>query len=370
MLLFLNRFARPLKLCTMPKRRSFIHAAIGLTAAGFASPMSLNTVFANTSQQNSTTRVLPKRLKKGDTIGLIAPGYALAPEVLEEAKASLGSMGFKPVHTQRILGNHGYFSDTDEGRAADLNEMFADPNVSGILCARGGYGCTRILHRIDYDTIRANPKVLIGFSDVTALLQAINVETGLVCFHGPVGSTLNDSYSMNRLRQVVMEPRGTLKIKNKKNLGPKNLNDAVYERYIITEGTASGKLIGGSLTLINALIGTPHEMDFTDTIVCIEDVEEAPYRIDRMLTQLIHGKTFTKAAGIVFGVCAGCDEPENSESFTLKEVIMDRIAPLGIPAVYGMSFGHVENNFTFPIGIKAEFNAKDMTLTLQEKAVL
>ena len=301
---------------------------------------------------------------------MIAPGYAVAPEVLEEAKSALKYMGFKPVHTQRILGNHGYFSNTDEGRAADLNAMFTDPSIAGILCARGGYGCTRILHRIDYDTIRANPKVLIGFSDVTALLQAIHLQTGLVCFHGPVGSTLNDPYSMDRLRKVVMEPKRRFEIKNKKTLDPKYKNDPVYERYVITDGTAKGRLIGGSLTLINALIGTPYEMDFTNSIVCIEDVEEAPYRIDRMLTQLIHGTTFTKAAGIVFGIFAGCDDSKNPNSFSLREVIKDRIAPLGIPAVYGMSFGHVESNFTFPIGIRAELNARDMSLRLLEKSVL
>ena len=143
-----------------------------------------------------------------------------------------------------------------------------------------------------------------------------------------------------------------------------------FERYTITEGSATGKIVGGSLTLINALIGTADEIDFTDAIVCIEDVEEAPYRIDRMLTQLIEGKTFNKAAGILFGVCAGCNESTNPISFSLKEVIMDRIKPLGIPAMYGMSFGHVENNFTFPIGTKAAMNATTIKFQLLEKAVL
>src|SRR5690606_24070570 len=131
---------------------------------------------------------------RGDTIGLVAPGFAIKPEVLEKAKGSLEEMGFKPHHTPRILGNHGYFSDSDPQRALDLNEMFADPGVDGILCARGGYGCTRILSLLDYDLIRSNPKALIGFSDITALIQAIHKETGLVCFHGPVGSTLEDGY--------------------------------------------------------------------------------------------------------------------------------------------------------------------------------
>lgn len=315
-------------------------------------------------------RILPKRLKKGDTIGLIAPGYAVKPKVLEEAKTALKAMGFKPYHTERIIGNYGYFSNTDAKRVKDLHELFADPKIDGILCARGGYGCTRILHLIDYANIKRNPKALIGFSDVTALLNGIYKETGLIGFHGPVGSTLNDPYSMEQLRKVVMHPSDSLTIKNKKLQDLALRTDPEYERYTITEGTATGKLVGGSLTLVNALIGTPQEIDFTDALVCLEDVEEAPYRIDRMLTQLIEGRTFTKAAGIVFGVCAGCNAATNPDSFSLKEVVMNRIRPLNIPAVYGMSFGHVESNFTFPIGINAKLDTGKMTLQLLEKAVV
>ena len=138
-----------------------------------------------------------------------------------------------------------------------------------------------------------------------------------------------------------------------------------YERYTIFPGTARGKLVGGSLTRINALIGTPHEIDFTDKLVCIEDVGEPPYRIDRMLTQLIQGDSFKKVLGIIFGTCVGCDLPSKPDSFTLKEVLMDRIKPIGIPAMYGMSFGHADQNFTFPIGINAEMNTSSMTIELE-----
>jgi len=313
--------------------------------------------------------LLPKRLKKGDTIGLVAPGYAIKPKILKEAITTLKVLGFKTFHTPRILGNHGYFSNTDEERAKDVNEMFANPKVDGILCARGGYGSTRIMQLLDYESIKRNPKVFVGFSDITALLNGIHQETGLITFHGPVGSTLNDPYSIAQFKKVLVDPEEQLTIQNIQLTDIEKKTDPEYERYIITEGTASGKLTGGSLTLINALIGTPHEIDFTNALVCIEDVEEAPYRIDRMLTQLIEGRTFTKAAGILFGVCAGCNTSTNPYSFTLKEVLLDRIRPLGIPAVYGMSFGHVENNFTFPIGVTAKLDTKNMTLKLLEKAV-
>lgn len=350
----------------MTKRREFVTSTLGLAATAFLPQIG----YASSLSDRKTERILPKRLKKGDTVGLIAPGYAVKPDVLDEAKTALKAMGFKPYHTERLTGNYGYFSNTDAERAKDLKEMFADPKINGILCARGGYGCTRILHLIDYENIKRNPKALIGFSDVTALLNGIYKETGLIGFHGPVGSTLNDSYSMEQLRKVVMHPSDSLTLKNKKLQDKALKTDPEYERYIITEGTATGTLAGGSLTLINAFIGTPHEIDFTDALVCLEDVEEAPYRIDRMLTQLIEGKSFTKAAGIIFGVCAGCNASTNPNSFSLKEVIMDRIRPLNIPAVYGMSFGHVASNFTFPIGIKAKLDTQKMTIQLLEKAVL
>ncbi|MEO9893371.1 LD-carboxypeptidase [Aurantibacter sp.] len=349
----------------MIKRRKFISTTLSASAALTIPQKTFGTT--KTSEHNKL--LLPKQLKKGDTIGIIAPGYAITSEILKNTIHTLKRMGFKTYNTNRILGNSGYFSNTDKERVDDLNEMFNNPNIDGILCARGGYGCTRIMHLINYNLIKTNPKVLVGFSDITSLLNGIHKETGLVCFHGPVGSTLDDSYSIEKLENIIINPKESFTIKNVILSNNKLKNNSEYERYTITEGAAVGRLSGGSLTLINALIGTPHEIDFTNAIVCIEDVEEAPYRIDRMLTQLIQGETFKNAAGIVFGVFAGCDKPKTSKSFTLKEVIMDRIKPLGIPAVYGMSFGHIKNNFTFPIGIKAKLNTSTMSIQLLEKAV-
>ena len=298
----------------MIKRRQFIGST--MIAASVMLLPKINS--ANGLSVYDTAKILPKRLKKGDTIGLIAPGYAIKPEILREAVRALKSMGLKPVHTHRIIGNYGYFSNTDEERAKDLNEMFTNTKIDGILCARGGYGCTRIMHLIDFDNIQKNPKALIGFSDITALLNGIYQKTGLITFHGPVGSTLNDPYSVNQLQKVVLNPEERLIIKNIEFTHLEKKDDPEYERYTITEGTATGKLVGGSLTLINALIGTPYEIDFTNALICIEDVEEAPYRIDRMLTQLIDGNTFSKAVGIIFGVCAGCNASTNPNSFFFK----------------------------------------------------
>ncbi len=349
----------------MSTRRHFLNNTLGL---GLTTLLPISVYATPFAEQNQEIRLFPKALKPGDTIGLIAPGYAFPPEVLQETIDILTKMGFKTYHTDRVLQPHGYFSNTDDNRAADVNHMFSNSDVDGILCVRGGYGCTRILSQLDYGNISKNPKALIGFSDVTALLNGIYKITGLVTFHGPVGSTLDDSYSIAAFENILSSQNKNITIKNTV-LETKYTSIPEYERYTITPGIATGRLCGGSLTLINAMIGTPQEIDFTDALVCIEDIEEAPYRIDRMLTQLIESKTFKDAAGIIFGVCAGCNESTNPKSFTLKEVIMDRIKPLNIPSAYGMSFGHVKQNFTFPIGVNATFRTEDQTITLLERPV-
>jgi muramoyltetrapeptide carboxypeptidase len=248
-------------------------------------------------------------------------------------------------------------------------EMFSNSNVDAILCARGGYGCTRILDLLDYKIIKNNPKILLGFSDVTALIQGIYSKTGLIGFHGPVGTTIENQYALSCIQDLLMNlsEQTTIKPINLEESQYKSISE--YQRYTIYPGVAKGKLIGGSLTLITALIGTPYEIDFTDCIVCIEDVEEKPYRIDRMLTQLLGSKTFKAAAGIAFGVCAGCDTEKSQANFTLREVIENRISPLKIPAAYGLSFGHVPDNCTLPIGAQSIFNATHLVITVDEPVV-
>ncbi len=349
----------------MSKRRSFLKSAAALGATTLLH----QTSWGNQSPSKPKNKIKPNKLNPGDTIGLVAPGFAVAEEALYLAVDTLQKMGFKTHYTNRIKGNFGYFSNTDEERAKDLNEMFANPDINAILCARGGYGCTRILDMLDYEAIETNPKALIGFSDITALINTIYKKTGLVGFHGPVGKTLDNEYSQKYFKKVLMEPQESLPINNAILKDPKQYRNSEYYRYTITPGVGQGELVGGSLTLVAALIGTPYEIDFTDKLVLLEDVEEAPYRIDRMLTQLADVESFTKAKGIIFGVCKGCDRKRTTENFTLREVIMDRIAPLNIPAVYGMSFGHIPQNSTLPIGIEASFNAYKKQLRLIEAAV-
>jgi muramoyltetrapeptide carboxypeptidase len=345
----------------MIKRRHFLSGLLSISAT---------TLLANTAKTPNITKknLYPKRLEKGQTIGLIAPGFAVSQEKMAQMVFFLEQSGFKVFQTGRI-GQEGYFSNTDEQRALDVMEMFSNSNVDAILCARGGYGCTRILDLLDYKIIENNPKILLGFSDVTALIQGIYSKTGLIGFHGPVGTTIENQYAQSCIKDLLMNlsEQTTIKPVNLEENPYKSISE--YQRYTIYPGIAKGKLIGGSLTLITALIGTPYEIDFTDCIVCIEDVEEKPYRIDRMLTQLLGSKTFKTAAGIAFGVCAGCDTEKNQNNFTLREVIENRISPLKIPAAYGLSFGHVPDNCTLPIGAESVFNANQLEITVTEPVV-
>ena len=316
--------------------------------------------------------IKPPRLYQGDTIGLIAPGWLITEKQLQESIDQISQLGFVPFYTEKILGKNGYFSGTDEQRATDLNEMFLNPQVKGIICANGGYGCTRILDLIDYQAIKENPKVIIGYSDVTALLNAIHQKTNLITFHGPISRTIKYDYSASQFEKVVKNPKKKLIIKSYPKYLEKSAEKSEYKRYTITSGKAKGDLVGGNLTLITSMIGTEYQLDFTDKIVFIEDIGEEPYKIDRMLTQLIKTGELQKASGIVFGILRACEKSEKSKapnSFTLKEVIEERIKPLNIPAVYGLSFGHLSNNFTIPIGIMAKLDANKMTIELLEKAV-
>ena len=352
----------------MHNRRDFIKKGSTLSASTLLIPTLLG---AKVHQPQLVLKA--KALKKGAVVGLIAPGYAISAEKLRKAKESLRSMGFIPYHTDRILVGHGYFSNTDQERIKDLHEMFLDPKVDAILCARGGYGCTRLLADIDYNIIKTHPKIFIGFSDITALLNAFYQKTGLIGYHGPVGTTLADEYGKKWLKKVVMDTaQFPLEIKNASLslVADSEASKTQYKAYTLQAGKATGLLTGGSLSLVTALIGTPFEPNFTNSIICLEDVGEAPYRIDRMLTQLLDSKTFKNAAAIALGVFNDCDKEPSADTFTLKQVLKDRLSSLGIPVYYGLSFGHVDQNFTFPIGIKATLDTQKGTLTIEEKPTL
>lgn len=314
-------------------------------------------------------KIKPPQLKPGDTLGLIAPGSYISQEELRESISNLEKLGFKVVFRERILSKTGYLAGSDKSRAEEVNSMFADKKVNGIICARGGYGCARILPMLDFNIIRENPKVLVGYSDITALLNGIYVSTGLITFHGLVGISSFNDFSINYFNDVLVKPRKNLVLISEKGDDEKN-NEGLTT---IKSGKAVGELAGGNLSVLNSLIGTRYDFDGEGKIIFLEEVGEEPYRIDRMLTQLIQSGKFDKAAGIAMGVFKNCEPKEKDPSFTssysLIEVLFDRLSNLKIPVIYGMSFGHIKNKFTLPVGIKAELDTINQTLTLLESSV-
>jgi muramoyltetrapeptide carboxypeptidase len=349
------------------QRRKFLTT---LSLSAMASFLPLSKVFSSDEKLQSRNFIIkPGKLNEGDTLGLIAPGSFISKEELEESIANLEGLGFKVKFNKSILDRNGYLAGTDSVRANDINTMFADKEVNGIICARGGYGCNRLLPFIDYDNIKNNPKVLCGYSDITSLISAIFTKTGLVSFHGPVGiSTFND-FSVQYFKDVLMksEPNVVLRSADEEN------ENSDYDRYTIRSGVAEGILVGGNLSIITSLLGTPYDMNYDNKIIYLEEVGEEPYRVDRMLTELILAGKFKHAAGIAIGVFKNCEPRRKnasfSNSFSLKEVLFDRLFDLGIPVVYGLSFGHIANKFTLPTGVNAKLDVAEQTLTLLEQSV-
>ena len=327
--------------------------------------------FSNFGKSSSSLKdkIKPPRLKKGDTLGLVTPGSYISEKELEDSIKSLEGLGFKVAYSKNILDRNGYFSSLDNERAADLNRMFERKDVKGIVCARGGYGCSRVLPLLDYHLIKSNPKVLIGYSDVTALLYGIFAKTGLVCFHGPVGISTFDEFSVKYFDDVLIHPKEKLTLfseYDEKDWEGKNIIP-------IKSGKVEGELIGGNLSVVVSLIGTEYDIDTSGKIVFLEDIGEEPYSIDRMLTQMIQTGKLEKSAGIALGVFKDCESkkenPSFDSSFSLMEVLFDRLSNFNIPGIDGLSFGHIKNKFTLPLGINAELDVDNQTLTLLETAV-
>ncbi|MDQ3281951.1 MAG: LD-carboxypeptidase [Acidobacteriota bacterium] len=346
----------------MIDRRDFTRLlSIAAATASVAAPSS--------RAANASRRIIkPKRLAPGDTVALVLPATAVfEADEIAFAKEQLEAIGLKVAIGPHAYDRHGYFAGRDRDRADDLNRMFADDAIAGIVCYTGGWGSPRVLPYLDYDLIARNPKVLIGYSDITALLNAIHQRTGLVTFHGPVGSSTFEPYTLENFRRVVMTPEaaGTVALPAKK---PNDLVDRTNRIVRIAPGKASGRLAGGNLTMLASLMGTPYEIDTNGAILLLEDIREDLYRIDRMLTQLALAGKFDKAAGIAFGRCTECSY--KGPTFSLEEILRDRFGSGGKPAVSGLSFGHIEQKLTLPIGINATLDASAGTLSIDEAAVV
>ncbi|MFC5623230.1 S66 peptidase family protein [Algoriphagus winogradskyi] len=309
--------------------------------------------------------VLPKAIKKGDTVGLIAPSAAMADRMqFTFAEEALEALGFQVKLGANLKNRYGHLAGTDEERASDLNEMFADKEVKAIICIRGGSGAARILPLIDYKAIAKNPKPLLGYSDITALHCAIHAQTGLITFHGPMGSSTWNSFNVEQFEKVFIEKEKVIF----KNIHGESDDLVVKSNRIQTlkGGIAEGKILGGNLTVLTAISGSPYYPDFKDAILFIEDIGEDPYKMDRMMSTLKLNGTLDQLKGFVFGQCSDCEPGGGYGSLTLDQVMDDYILPLNIPAYTGAMIGHISKQFIIPVGGKVAMDADKGTISLLE----
>ncbi|UYH54898.1 LD-carboxypeptidase [Qipengyuania sp. SS22] len=307
----------------------------------------------------------PPRLRQGDTVGLVAPASAVTlPDELDRAIHWIRGMGLVPRLGAHVADQKGYLAGTDADRAADLAVMFAAPDVRAIFAVRGGWGGARILPLLDWDTIRANPKLLIGYSDTSALHLAIAARAGFPTLHGPNAASRWDGASWDSLWRIAFA--GGMPM-----LGGGRIEEATGRpARTLVPGTARGRLLGGNLTILSTLMGTGWLPGFDGAVLFLEDINEEPYRVDRMLQQLRLAGVCDRVAGVVFGQCTRCTGRDPGYAgFTLDEVLDRHLSDLGKPVIAGFNTGHIRNQLCLPVNVPVELDAASRTLRMLEPAV-
>lgn len=322
------------------------------------------------SLASQPTVIKPPRLRSGDRVGIVSPaGATFRPEDLDIVMDAVRGLGLVPQPAPHVLDRYGYLAGRDRDRAADVNQFFADDDIAALLPIRGDWGSARILPYLDYEMIRQNPKIIVGFSDLTALLLGITAKTGLVTFHGPNGLTSWKPDQTAAFRQVLFEGQSVTFENTLAAEDSDRLMQTRFRVHTITAGRARGKLYGGNLSVLSAIVGSPYLPDFTNAILFLEDVGESIYRIDRMLTQLKLAGILDQLSGFVFGQCTNCGPAGGYSTLTLEEVLQDHIAPLGIPAWSNAVIGHVEPIQTLPLGLNVEIDAQTGKIMMLESAI-
>jgi len=342
------------------ERRTFITTMVALPA-GAALLAGTSTPDASSGAVAGRIQTLPRGLRQGSTIGIVSPASGVVESELSDFVAMCTSWGMKIKLGRNVSRRSGYLSAPDAERAGEFMSFIEDPAVDAIVCGRGGYGVMRILPMLDFTSIRQAGKIIMGFSDITALLVAIHQLSGLVTFHGPVASSTFDAFTVQSLKRVVIRdaeaPLTTFQDQRLTTIRP---------------GLAHGRLTGGNLAMIVSTLGTKYEIDTTDAILFLEEINEEPFRVDRMLTQLWLAGKLQSCKGIALGNFRDCEARGTSitgPSFTLDQVFDQRIASIGIPVVYGLPVGHVRSKLTMPIGVRAELDATNKQLRFLELAV-
>ena len=310
----------------------------------------------------------PKRLCEGQTVAIIAPASVTYESLkLQLALEALEAMGLNAKVGDHVMDRFGYLAGNDRDRAADINTAFTDPEVDAIFALRGGWGASRLLPFLDFESIRDNPKILLGYSDITSLLNAIYAKAGVVAFHGPNLMSRWNEFTYQSMRDVLFDAKPA------RYSNPVDLDGELVARQhriqTIVPGKAQGHLIGGNLTLMSALLGTPYLPEFDNKILFLEDVGEAIYRVDRMLTQLKLSGNLQKVSGIVFGHFTGVKPNPGLGNFALMDILKQHCEPLGVPCYFGAMIGHVDQQSTVPVGGRARMDASQGILELTEAAV-
>src|SRR5271166_2790111 len=305
-------------------------------------------------------RLRPPALRLGDTVGIIAPAGPIQPDALEAGCATLLRMGYRPFYLPSILERDLYFAGSVERRVNELHEMFRSREVRAILCARGGYGCNYLLPHLDLGLIRRNRKIFAGCSDVTTLLTYFCDAAAVVTFHSPMAAG-----DFGRPQGVDEEAWFAAVASTK---GSERTFDA-SEVESLAKGSAEGVLYGGCLSLLCASLGTPYEIRTRDTILFVEDLNEPPYRIDRLLMQLKLAGKFKGVKGIILGEMCKCDQ-RGAEDYTLQQIVRRVLGDLRVPIAFGLKSGHVSSgNFTLPFGVRAKLNVGESVTLSYEPAV-
>jgi muramoyltetrapeptide carboxypeptidase len=334
----------------------------------------------------------PVRLNFGDTVGIVAPASPpIDPKIINRCADALEKLGFKPKLASNARKRNGFLAGSDRERASDLMKMFTDKKVKAIFSLRGGYGAARILPLLDYKTIRANPKIFLGYSDITSLHCALLTRANLISFHGPTlsfhfGKGDAPEFTRQSLLRTLMNPKP-----------PGSICDGYDGKTvrILRGGKATGQLIGGNLSVLCTTLATPYQPSFKGGILFLEDIGEPPYRMDRMLTHLLNAGLLQQVAGIAIGINKDCEDPKAKKSReyrrtqmgqasslspqtdkmsvpqrqTLDDVLKERLLPLKIPVVTGLPFGHVRHNATLPVGARVTLDAENGDLSVIQSAV-
>jgi len=307
----------------------------------------------------------PPCLRKGDLIGIVSPASPpSAREKIDKGVQYLEQLGYRVKVGRHVLAQHGYLAGTDEQRAHDLNDMLRDKEVKAIFAVRGGYGTPRLLHLIDYRSVRRDPKIIVGYSDLTALQLALFKKTGLVTFSGPmVGVEMWDNidpFTEEQFWRVVSSKARIGLLPNPPEL-PSSFSN---------EGAARGRILGGNFALVMSLMGTPYLPDLRGSLLALEDVDEAPHRVDRMFMQLRHAGILEKLAGLILGRFIDCVPSDPSvPHLTIEQVLQEAVRSVKCPVLTNLQYGHIPKKITLPLGVRAQLDARRGRLEVLEGAV-